>query len=45
MTYKAGEKPGKGTYYCTECGEDVNLNDDTDKLPPCSKCYNGEFND
>ncbi|WP_455714124.1 zinc ribbon-containing protein [Anaerosporobacter sp.] len=42
-TYKSGEKPGKGTYICTNCNNDVNLDDETDTLPPCSKCNNGEF--
>jgi len=38
--YKTGEKPGKGTYICTKCGERVVLNDDTDTLPPCPRCNN-----
>ncbi len=41
--YKAGEKPGKGTYICTNCGNDVNLDDDSDRLPPCPNCSNGEY--
>ncbi len=28
--YKTGEKPGKGTYYCTKCGQRVILDDHTD---------------
>lgn len=39
----AGEKPGKGKYICTQCGNDVNLDDDDDKLPPCSQCNNGSY--
>lgn len=33
-----GEKPGKGTYICTKCGQTVRLDDDSDTLPPCPKC-------
>ncbi len=36
--YKTGEKPGKGTYICTECNQTVVLDDDTDTLPPCPRC-------
>lgn len=35
---KSGEEPGKGTYECTNCGQQVLLDDNTDKLPPCPKC-------
>lgn len=38
-----GEKPGKGTYICTECGKTVRLDDDSDTLPPCSKCDGTNF--
>ena len=38
-----GEKPGKGTYKCTKCGQIVVLDDHTDTLPPCPKCSNTEF--
>jgi Zn finger protein HypA/HybF involved in hydrogenase expression len=38
-----GEKPGKGTYVCRNCATVVNLNDDTDTLPPCPKCHKTEF--
>ncbi|MFH1958357.1 MAG: hypothetical protein ABIJ15_07780 [bacterium] len=38
-----GDKPGKGDYYCTKCGQKVTLDDDTDTLPPCPKCANTEF--
>ena len=41
--YKTGEKPGKGTYKCTRCGEIVVLDNDTDVLPPCPKCHNTVF--
>lgn len=45
MTYKTGEKPGKGDYQCTKCGQIVTLDDDTDTLPPCprSGCHNTEY--
>lgn len=36
--YKTGEKPGKGEYTCTNCGQVVVLDDNTDTLPPCPKC-------
>ncbi len=40
--YKTGEKPGNGTYSCTNCGTDVTLGSG-DKMPPCPKCSNNEF--
>ncbi len=39
-----GEKPGKGTYKCTNCGQIVVLDDSTDTLPPCPKCSGTDFN-
>ncbi|WP_368074081.1 hypothetical protein [Shewanella sp. MEBiC00475] len=33
-----GEKPGKGVYTCTKCGQKVILDDNSDTLPPCPKC-------
>ncbi len=38
MSYSTGEKPGKGQYQCTNCGQTVYLDDSTDTLPPCPKC-------
>jgi len=38
-----GEKPGKGTYKCRNCGQLVTLDDDTDTLPPCPRCDKTEF--
>lgn len=38
-----GEKPGKGTYVCKKCGEDVVLDDHTDTLPPCPTCQHTEY--
>ncbi|MEY8416685.1 hypothetical protein AAK964_10320 [Tissierella praeacuta] len=40
---RTGEKPGTGTYTCTNCGTTVTLDDSTDTLPPCPKCHNTEF--
>ena len=33
-----GEKPGIGTYTCTNCETTVTLDDADDRLPPCPKC-------
>ncbi len=41
--YTTGEKPGKGEYYCTKCGQNVTLDDNTDTLPPCPKCSNTTY--
>lgn len=41
--YKTGEKPGKGVYRCTRCGQLVVLDDDSDTLPPCPKCNNTTY--
>jgi DNA-directed RNA polymerase subunit RPC12/RpoP len=38
-----GEKPGKGTYKCTKCGELIHLDDSTDTMPPCPKCNGTSF--
>lgn len=43
MPYKCGQKPGKGRYVCTKCGEDLHLDNSTDKLPPCARCNNCTF--
>lgn len=40
--YNVGEKPGKGTYKCTNCDWQVRLDDDSDRLPPCGKCGKGQ---
>lgn len=39
---KTGEKPGSGSYNCTNCGTEVSLGK-YDKMPPCPKCNNTEF--
>lgn len=36
--YTTGERPGAGTYICTECGRKIVLDDNTDTLPPCPYC-------
>ncbi|MBU3188968.1 zinc ribbon-containing protein [Clostridium bowmanii] len=33
-----GQKPGKGDYKCTTCGEIVHLELDSEFLPLCPKC-------
>jgi DNA-directed RNA polymerase subunit RPC12/RpoP len=33
-----GEKPGRGTYRCANCGQLVHLDQDSDTLPPCPNC-------
>jgi DNA-directed RNA polymerase subunit RPC12/RpoP len=40
---KTGQKPGKGTYRCTNCGETVVLNDNDDRLPPCPECNGTDY--
>lgn len=43
VKYHCGEKPGVGTYVCTNDAFEVHLDDSTDKLPPCPKCENCEY--
>lgn len=38
--HKTGEKPGKGAYKCTNDGEVIHLDQDSDTLPPCPRCHN-----
>ncbi|WP_323742521.1 zinc ribbon-containing protein [Nocardioides islandensis] len=40
--YDIGEKPGIGRYCCTNCGWSVNLDDASDRLPPCGSCGKGQ---
>jgi DNA-directed RNA polymerase subunit RPC12/RpoP len=40
---KTGEKPGKGTYTCRNCGQLVRLDDSTDVMPPCPRCSETSF--
>lgn len=37
------EKPGKNIYVCTNCGETVHLDYNTDALPPCPKCNKNNY--
>ncbi len=39
----AGEKAGKGTYFCKKCKKTVVLNDTADTLPPCPVCAYTEY--
>ena len=41
--YHTGEKPGKGSYKCTVYGEIVNLDQDSDTLPPCPRCHKTDY--
>jgi DNA-directed RNA polymerase subunit RPC12/RpoP len=41
--YITGQKPGKGTYQCINCGTNVTLDDNTDTLPLCPKCNKTDF--
>lgn len=43
-TYNIGEKPGTGKYCCdaTGCTWSVELDDDSDRLPPCGDCGPGQ---
>lgn len=38
-----GDKPGKGTYTCGECGQTVVLGAASDTLPPCPRCTATRF--
>lgn len=38
-----GEKPGKGIYTCTSCGQRVYLDDEDDTLPPCPRCNETDY--
>lgn len=38
IMYRTGQKPGKGTYRCTECGHLVVLKDVKTTLSTCPKC-------
>ena len=39
---RTGQKPGRGSYCCTNCHTIVNLEKES-KMPPCPKCTNSEF--
>ena len=42
MAFDIGEKPGVGTYKCTNCNWKVRLDDSSDRLPPCGNCGKGQ---
>lgn len=41
--FKTGSSPGKGRYVCADCKEDLVLDEDSDRLPPCAKCHKTDF--
>lgn len=41
--YKTGKMPGKGHYLCSICKKAIFLDEDTDRLPPCSQCHNNRW--
>jgi DNA-directed RNA polymerase subunit RPC12/RpoP len=41
--YEAGEAPGAGAYYCTECYKEVEITDDEQKLSACPVCSSTTF--
>ncbi|MDF2699945.1 MAG: Zinc-ribbon containing domain [Haloplasmataceae bacterium] len=43
MSYKAGSKPGQGSYECMKCNEIVRVENSNDKLPQCPKCRQNEY--
>lgn len=43
MAPTTGEKPGIGSYKCTNCGQIVRLDNETDTLPPCPNCDKTDF--
>jgi len=40
---KSGQKPGKGVYECTNCGQVIVLDNKKDTLPPCPTCHKATF--
>ena len=40
---KSGQKPGKGVYQCTNCGQVIVLDNKKDTLPPCPTCHKATF--
>jgi len=36
--HSAGDRPGKGNYFCMICGKKVVLENDDEELPTCPKC-------
>jgi predicted nucleic-acid-binding Zn-ribbon protein len=40
---KTGQRPGKGVYKCTKCGERLVLDSNNSRLPPCPSCRATEY--
>ena len=38
MDHRCGETPGEGKYACAKCNEEIELEDDSSRLPPCCYC-------
>jgi ribosomal protein S27AE len=38
-----GETPEKGEYKCKNCGKQLTLDEEKDRLPPCPECHKTEF--
>ncbi len=43
MIFKAGEKPGRGIYYCTRDFYKIILNNEDEFLPFCPNCNNSSY--
>ncbi len=41
--YRSGERPGVGTYVCTNCNQRIMLDDEMDVIPPCPNCQGVNF--
>lgn len=41
--YNSGDKPGKGSYKCINCGTIVVIENDDDALPICPVCHHTIF--
>ncbi len=39
----SGEKPGPGKYFCTKCGEKINIDNADQPLPVCPRCGHHEY--
>ena len=38
-----GERPGKGTYKCSNCGQKIMLDDNSNTLTPCTRCRGNKY--
>ena len=41
--YRSGERPGVGTYVCTNCNQRIMLDDEMAVIPPCPNCQGVNF--